>query len=126
MKKVINTTNAPAPLGPYNQAIAVNGMLYVSGQIAIDPSTGNFITDNIADETHQVLKNIKAILTEAGISFENVVKSSIFIANMDDFAAINKVYASYFNEATAPARECVEVAKLPKNVHVEISVIAHL
>lgn len=126
MKKVINTTNAPAPLGPYNQAIAVNGMLYVSGQIAIDPSTGNFITDNIADETHQVLKNIEAILTEAGISFENVVKSSIFIANMDDFAAINKVYASYFNEATAPARECVEVAKLPKNVHVEISVIAHL
>lgn len=126
MKKIINTNNAPAPLGPYNQAVAVNGMLYVSGQIAIDPTTGNFVTDNIADETHQVLKNIAAILTEAGISFENVVKSSIFIANMNDFAAINTVYATYFNEATAPARECVEVAKLPKGVQVEISVIAYL
>lgn len=126
MKKIINTTNAPAPLGPYNQAIAVNGMLYVSGQIAINPTTGDFVTETISAETHQVLKNIEAILTQAGITFNNVVKSSIFIADMNDFAAINKVYASYFNEETAPARECVEVARLPKDVHVEISVIAHM
>lgn len=126
MKKIINTTNAPAPLGPYNQAIAVNGMLYVSGQIAINPTTGDFVTETISEETHQVLKNIEAILTQAGITFNNVVKSSIFIADMNDFAAINKVYASYFNEETAPARECVEVARLPKDVHVEISVIAHM
>ncbi|ANW96505.1 reactive intermediate/imine deaminase [Wenyingzhuangia fucanilytica] len=126
MKKIYQTVNAPAPVGPYNQAVSVHGILYVSGQIAIDPKTGEFVTDNIQSETNQVMKNIQAILLEAGATFENVVKASIFLANMDDFADVNKVYASYFNEITAPARECVEVSKLPKNVSVEISVIAHL
>lgn len=126
MKQIFTTTNAPAPLGPYNQAVASNGTLYVSGQIAIDPATGEFVTDNIAEETHRVMKNIHAILLEAGATFEHVLKASIFIANMDNFAAINQVYASYFNEDTAPARECVEVSKLPKSVNVEISVIAYI
>lgn len=126
MKKIYTTKNAPNPLGPYNQAISVNGLLYVSGQIAIDPKTNNLVTDTIVNETHQVMKNINAILVEAGITFENVIKASIFIANMDDFTEINKVYANYFNEDTAPARECVEVARLPKNVNIEISIIAHL
>lgn len=124
MKKIINTPHAPAPLGPYNQAVASNGTLYVSGQIAIDPVTGAFVTDTIAEETHRVMKNIQAILLEAGVTFEHVLKASIFIAHMDNFAAINNVYASYFNEETAPARECVEVSKLPKGVNVEISVVA--
>lgn len=126
MKKIYQTTNAPSPVGPYNQAVSVNGILYASGQIAIHPKTGELIIDNIVDETHQVMKNIHAILLEAGATFENVIKASIFIANMDNFAEINKVYASYFNEDTAPARECVEVARLPKNVNIEISIIAHL
>lgn len=126
MKKIYTTKNAPSPVGPYNQAISINGILYASGQIAIDPKTNNLVTDTIVDETHQVMKNINAILVEAGITFENVIKASIFIANMDDFTEINKVYASYFNEDTAPARECVEVARLPKNVNIEISIIAHL
>lgn len=126
MKKIHTTSNAPNPVGPYNQAVSVNGILYASGQIAIDHQTGNLITYNIIDETHQVMKNIKAILTEASITFEQVIKASIFITNMDDFTAINKVYASYFNEDTAPARECVEVVRLPKNVNIEISIIAHL
>jgi len=126
MKKIHKTNNAPSPVGPYNQAVSVNGILYISGQIAIDPNSGNLITENITVETHQVFKNIQAILTEAGITFENVIKASIFIKNMDDFIEINKVYASYFNEDTAPARECVEVARLPKDVHIEISIIAHL
>lgn len=126
MKKIFQTNNAPSPLGPYNQAVSVNGMLYVSGQIAIDPQTKELITDNIELETVQVMKNIEAILIEANISFENVVKTSIFLTNMDNFNHVNKVYATYFNEKTAPARECVEVSKLPKNVSVEISVIAHL
>lgn len=126
MKKIFTTTKAPAPVGPYNQATAINGTLYVSGQIAIDPATGDFVTENITDETHRVMKNIHAILIEAGATFEHVLKASIFISDMDNFAAINKVYASYFNEDTAPARECVEVSKLPKGVNVEISVIAHI
>ncbi|MDO6802166.1 Rid family detoxifying hydrolase [Wenyingzhuangia sp. 1_MG-2023] len=126
MKQIFQTVNAPSPVGPYNQAVAINGMLYVSGQIAIDPKTGNFVTNTIQEETTQVMKNIHAILLEAGVTFENVIKASIFIADMNDFAEINKVYASYFNEDTAPARECVEVSKLPKNVNVEISIIAHL
>lgn len=126
MKKIYQTENAPAPVGPYNQAVSVNGILYVSGQIAINPKTGGFETENIQIETHQVMKNIHAILLEAGATFENVIKASIFLANMDDFAEVNKIYATYFNEATAPARECVEVSKLPKNVSVEISVIAHI
>ncbi|WP_010134862.1 Rid family detoxifying hydrolase [Ochrovirga pacifica] len=126
MKKIIQTPNAPAPLGPYNQAVASNGTLYVSGQIAMDATTGNFVTDSIAKETHQVMKNIQAILSEAGITFEQVLKASIYISDMNNFAVINQVYASYFNEDTAPARECVEVARLPKDVNVEISVIAEL
>lgn len=126
MKKIYQTKNAPAPVGPYNQAVAVNGILYVSGQIAINPKTGSFETDDIQTETHQVMKNIKAILSEADVDFNYVIKASIFLANMDDFTDVNSVYATYFDEETAPARECVEVSKLPKNVSVEISVIAHL
>ena len=124
MKKIINTSNAPAPIGPYNQAVLNGNMLYTSGQIAIDPKTGNLITDSIQAETELVMENLKAILTEAGMTFENVLKSSIFISDMNNFAQINEVYARYFNAETAPARETVEVANLPKFVNVEISVIA--
>lgn len=126
MKKIITTTNAPAPIGPYNQAVLMGNMLYTSGQIAIDPKTGNLVTDDIKTETKLVMENLKAILTEAGMTFENVVKTTIFISDMHNFAAINEVYSTYFNEATAPARETVEVANLPKFVNVEISVIASL
>lgn len=124
MKKIINTNNAPAPVGPYNQSVLANGTLYMSGQIAIDPSTGNLILENIEDETHQVFKNIKAVLTEAGMTLENVVKCSVFVADMAMYGRINAVYAQYFDEETAPARELVEVANLPKYVNVEISCIA--
>ncbi len=124
MKKIINTVNAPAPVGPYNQSVLANGTLYMSGQIAIDPSTGNLITENIEDETHQVFKNIKAVLTEAGMTLENVVKCSVFVADMEMYGRINAVYSQYFDEDTAPARELVEVANLPKYVNVEISCLA--
>ncbi len=124
MKKIIETSNAPAPVGPYNQAIEYNGMLFASGQIAIEPSTGNLVTDSIEAETHQVMKNVKAILTEAGMTFENVLKCSVFVKDMHLYGRINAVYAEYFDEATAPARELVEVANLPKFVNIEISVIA--
>ncbi len=124
MKKIINTTNAPAPIGPYNQAVLNGNMLYTSGQIAINPKTGKLLTDSIQAETELVMENLKAILTEAGMTFENVLKSSIFISDMNNFAQINEVYARYFNAETAPARETVEVANLPKFVNVEISVIA--
>ncbi|UKM64149.1 RidA family protein [Flavobacteriaceae bacterium GSB9] len=124
MKKVIATKNAPAPIGPYNQAILSGNTLYISGQIALNPETGNLILNTIKEETYQVMQNLKAILESAGMTFENVVKSSIFISNMDDFGEINEVYGSYFDEATAPARETVQVAKLPKYVNVEISMIA--
>ncbi|MFY0714302.1 RidA family protein [Seonamhaeicola sp. NFXS20] len=124
MKKIITTTNAPAPLGPYNQAILSNNTLYISGQIAINVETGNLILDDIEAETHQVMKNLQAVLEAANMTFNNVVKSSIFISNMDDFGLINQVYGSYFDEATAPARETVQVARLPKDVNVEISMIA--
>ena len=125
MKKIIiQTDQAPAPVGPYNQAILYNGTLYASGQIAIDPATGNLVTETIEAETHQVMKNIKAILTEAGISFEEVIKCSVFVSDMHNYSRINAVYAEYFNEDTAPARELVEVANLPKFVNIEISVIA--
>ncbi|WP_310991931.1 Rid family detoxifying hydrolase [Aequorivita marina] len=126
MKKIINTTNAPAPIGPYNQAVLNGNMLYTSGQIALDPKSGKLVTENIITETKLVMENVKAILTEAGMTFENVIKSSIFISDMNNFGAINEVYATYFNEETAPARETVEVANLPKFVNVEISVIASL
>ncbi|MCK4562199.1 MAG: Rid family detoxifying hydrolase, partial [Flavobacteriaceae bacterium] len=103
MKKIIETKNAPAPIGPYSQAVLINNTLYTSGQIAIDPKSGNLITHNISDETEQVMQNIKAVLIAAEMNFEDVVKASIFISNMDDFTAINAVYGSYFNEAIAPA-----------------------
>ena len=126
MKKIITTKNAPAPIGPYNQAVLKGNMLFTSGQIAIDPITGLLNTDDIKGETKTVMENLKAVLKEVDMSFENVLKSSIFISDMNNFAAINEVYASYFNEATAPARETVEVSNLPKYVNVEISVIAAL
>ena len=124
MKKIIKTVDAPAPIGPYNQAVLSGNTLYISGQIAINPVTNELDLSNIEDETEQVMRNLKAILEEAGMTFENVVKSSIFISDMNNFAAINGVYGKYFEEATAPARETVEVAKLPKFVNVEISMIA--
>lgn len=125
MKTIINTKNAPAPLGPYNQAILAGDTLYISGQIAINPSSGEFVTNSIQEETKQVMSNLEAILAATDMTFENVVKSSIFISNMDDFSEINNVYERYFNEATAPARETVQVARLPKDVAIEISMIAH-
>jgi len=125
-KIIIQTKNAPAPIGPYNQAVLTGNMLYTSGQIAIDPATGELVLENIQQETRLVMENLKAILTEAGMTFENVVKTSIFIKDMHNFSKINEVYATYFNETTAPARETVEVANLPKFVNVEISVIAVL
>jgi len=124
MKKIINTKKAPAPIGPYNQAILAGDTLYTSGQIAIDPSSGELIIDTIENETKQVMENMKAVLAEANMTFENVVKSTIFISNMNDFSKINTVYGTYFNAETAPARETVEVTNLPKFVHVEISMIA--
>ncbi|MEY2867777.1 MAG: hypothetical protein RIR01_177 [Bacteroidota bacterium] len=124
MKKIIFTENAPAPIGPYNQAVLTGNMLYTSGQIAINPADGTLVTSSIEVETKQVMENIKAILEAAGMTFENVIKSTIFIMNMNDFGTINTVYGSYFNEKTAPARETVQVACLPKNVNIEISVIA--
>ncbi len=124
MKKIINTPKAPAPIGPYNQAVLSGNTLYISGQIAINSETSEFVLANIKAETRQVMENLSAILEEANMTFENVIKSSIFISNMGDFASINDVYGSYFNEATAPARETVQVARLPKDVNVEISMIA--
>jgi len=126
MKKIIFTENAPAPIGPYNQAVLKGNTLYTSGQIAINPKTGELVTTTIEAETQQVMENMKAVLEAAGMTFENVVKTTIFIMNMNDFAAINTVYGSYFNEKTAPARETVQVACLPKNLNVEISMIAVL
>ncbi len=126
MKKIHYTSNAPNPVGPYSQAIEHNGVLYCSGQIAIRPETGELITSSIEEETKQVMENIKAILFGAGISFENVLKCSVFVSDMGNYARINGVYSTYFNEDTAPARELVEVANLPKYVNVEISVIAAL
>ena len=124
MKQIINTSKAPAPVGPYNQATAHNGTLYVSGQIAIDSATGTLITRTIEEETHQVMKNLKAILAEAGLTFEDVLKCSVFVSDMNNYSRINAVYATYFQEDTAPARELVEVANLPKFVNIEISLMA--
>ena len=126
MKKIIFTEKAPAPIGPYNQAVLKGNILYTSGQIAIHPKTGELVTANIEEETQQVMQNMKAVLETAGMTFENVVKTTIFIMNMNDFVSINTIYGSYFNEKTAPARETVQVACLPKNVNVEISMIAVL
>ena len=124
MKTIITTSKAPQPIGPYNQAVLVGNTLYTSGQIALHPETGELVMDSIEMETTQVMKNLKAVLEAANMTFENVIKASIFISDMNSFGAINAVYAQYFNEATAPARETVEVANLPKFVNVEISVIA--
>lgn len=124
MKKIIFTEKAPAPIGPYNQAVLVGNTLYTSGQIAINPATNELVLDTIEDETKLVMENLKAVLEAAEMTFENVVKVSIFISDMGNFANINAVYGSYFNEATAPARETVQVACLPKNVNVEISAVA--
>ncbi|WP_461450327.1 Rid family detoxifying hydrolase [Mucilaginibacter sp.] len=123
MKTVINTVNAPAPIGPYNQAIAAGGFLFVSGQVAIDAATGNLVLDDIKNETTKVMENIKAILTEAGIGFGHIVKTTIFLTDMQNFAKVNEIYSSYFTDQF-PARETVAVLGLPKNVNVEISVTA--
>lgn len=124
MKRIIQTNQAPAPVGPYNQAIISNGIVFISGQIAIDPSTGTLINDTIENETRRVMHNIEAILQEAGSSFEQVIKCSVFVKDMHLYSRINEVYAEFFDEDTAPARELVEVANLPKFVNIEISVIA--
>lgn len=124
MKKIIYTDKAPAPIGPYNQAVLVGNTLYTSGQIALDPATMELVMDSIEVETTQVMNNMKAVLKAAEMDFSNVIKSTIFISDMNDFAKINQVYASYFNEDDAPARETVQVSKLPRNVNIEISMIA--
>ena len=124
MKKIINTEKAPSPVGPYNQSVLHGDTLYISGQIAIDPSTGNLVNGTIEEETRQVMNNIKAILDEAGLSFEHILKCSVFVKNMQHYGRINAVYAEYFDENTAPARELVEVSALPKYVNVEVSAIA--
>jgi 2-iminobutanoate/2-iminopropanoate deaminase len=122
-KKIINTKNAPAPIGPYNQAVMVNDSLFISGQVCIDPSTGNLKNRDIQEETHQVMQNLKAILQESEMSFNNVVKTTIFITDMNRFGEINEIYGKYF-EGDFPARETVQVSALPKSVNVEISMIA--
>ncbi len=124
MKKIIQTDKAPAPVGPYNQAVLHNGVLYISGQIALDPLSGELLKGTIEEETHLVMANLKAILEEAGTSFEQVLRCSIFVSDINLYSRINDVYASYFDEATAPARALVEVANLPKLVNIEISCIA--
>ncbi len=124
MKKIINTKNAPAPVGPYNQAVLAGNTLYTSGQIAINPKTGELVTNTIEEETKQVMENLKIVLAEAGMTFENVVKTTIFIKNMNDFSKLNAVYGKYFEVGNEPARETVEVGNLPKFVNVEISMIA--
>ena len=124
MKTIIKTDNAPAPIGPYNQAVMAGNVLYTSGQIAIDPSTNELVLDDIETESRLVMKNLQAVLEAAGMDFENVVKTSIFLKDMDNFQAVNAAYAQYFSEDTAPARETVQVARLPKDVNVEISMIA--
>ena len=124
MKTIITSKNAPAPIGPYNQAVLKGNMLYTSGQIAIDPVSSELVLDDIKSETKQVMENLKAVLKAANMNFSNVLKASIFISDMNNFSQINEVYGSYFDDATAPARETVQVACLPKNVNIEISVIA--
>lgn len=124
MKKIIHSSQAPAPIGPYNQAILAGNMLYTSGQIALDPVSMELVLDSIEAETKQVMDNLVAVLAAAEMSLEQVVKSTIYLTDMNDFARVNQVYASYFNEETAPARETVQVAALPKQVHIEIAMVA--
>ena len=123
-KQVIYTKNAPEPIGPYNQAILVDNTLYISGQIPIDPASGNIVSENPIEQTKQVMENIKAVLSEAEMSLENIVKCSIFVKDLNSFLDVNTAYGSYFNPGTEPARECLEVSRLPKDVLVEISCIA--
>jgi 2-iminobutanoate/2-iminopropanoate deaminase len=127
-REIITTDQAPAPVGPYNQAVAASGkLLFVSGQISIDPSTNQLVhMDHVANQTEQVMANLAAILTAAGASWSDVVKTGVFLKDMNDFATVNSIYSKYFDEATAPARACVEVARLPKDVLVEIDCIAVL
>ena len=122
-KKII-TKNAPLPIGPYTQATEANGFLFISGQIALNPQSGDLVNSNITEETHQVMRNIEGVLKAAELDFSHIVKSSIFLKNLDDFQAVNREYAKYFQAEEAPARECVEVSRLPKDVNIEISVIA--
>ena len=122
-KQIINTTKAPAPIGPYNQSVKAGDLLFISGQIPINPETNELISDDIVNETQQVMKNLEAILTEAKLTFEHVIKTTIFLSDMSLFGAVNEVYGSYFN-GDYPARETVAVKTLPKNVNVEISMIA--
>ena len=124
MKEILNTPDAPSPVGPYNQSVKVGQTLYLSGQIALDPKTGELVQSSIEEETHQVMSNLGAVLKNAGCSFEDVVKCSVFVKNMQHYGRINTVYATYFDEATAPVRALVEVSALPKYVNVEISAIA--
>ena len=123
MKSIIETSQAPAPIGPYSQAVLSGNTLYTSGQIAINPKSGDLIMNTIEEETHQVMTNVKAVLAKAGMNFDHVIKTSIFISDMDNFCRINEIYGQYFT-ANFPARETVEVARLPKDVNVEISMIA--
>ena len=123
-KRVITIPNAPAPVAPYSQAIVAHNMLYASGQVAINPATGQMVQDSIESETHQVMTNVKNLLAAAELTWDDVVKCTIFLTNLDDYAVVNEVYATYFDRATAPARECVQVSRLPRGARVEISVIA--
>ncbi|HQV67704.1 MAG TPA: Rid family detoxifying hydrolase [Saprospiraceae bacterium] len=124
MKTIVNTPDAPAPVGPYNQSVLAGNTLYVSGQIAINQAAGTLVLDTIENETHQVMKNLGFIIGASGMTYENIVKCSVFVTDMELYSRVNAVYATYFNEDTAPARELVQVANLPKYVNVEISCIA--
>lgn len=124
MSNIINTPNAPAPIGPYNQAVWAGNILFMSGQIALDAATGELVLTDIPTETRKVIENIKAILTEAGLDFSNIVKAQIFLKDLGDFAVVNEIYSSYFT-GNYPARDTIQVAALPKNVNVEISVVAY-
>ena len=123
MKTIITTKNAPNPIGPYSQAVKSGNMIYISGMVAKDPATGNMVTGNIKEETKKVMENIRGVLVEAGSKLDNIVKTTIFLTSMDDFAQVNEVYGSFFKD-TFPARETVQVSRLPLNVNIEISVIA--
>lgn len=125
MKQIIQTNDAPQAIGPYSQAVRVGNFVFVSGQIPIDPNTGEFVSENVAEQTEQVIKNISAVLSAAGTNLENVVKTTVFLADMDDFAVMNGVYAKYFNE-NPPARATVQAARLPRDAKVEIEVIAEV
>ena len=124
MKKIVYTNNAPDPVGPYNQAIFSNNILFISGQVAIDPINGNMKNSNIKEETIQVMNNLKAILNEVDFDFNNVIKSTIYLSNMENFTIVNEVYGSYFKKNYVPARVTIEVSRLPKNANVEIDMIA--